>query len=220
MVRTHKGLAVSQLELVTSAFCVCAVVTYAFLLAKPQGVEVAMRPQKLRRMTQEERQALHRDLMPLRGLLVPGLKPIRHFALGRIPNDFADDGEITGRVSRNSGTYAVGMAVGGVIFGAVHTAGWNLQFPSEAERTLWDISSILITLVLPFALCPVILHGWDLELPEWAPWTFGTPWFIFFSVLYVIARVFLLIETVRTLFYLPPSAFVDTWASSYVPHVS
>jgi len=220
VVRINKGLAVSQLEFVTSAFCVCAVITYGFLLAKPQGVEVPLRPLKLRRMDKKERQLLHHELMPLRGLFVPGLKPIRDFALGRIPNDFADDGEITGWTKRNSGTYALGMAVGGTIFGAIHIAGWNLQFPTDTERQWWYYSSILITLLLPLSLYPVILHGWDKPLPKWAPWAYGAPWFISFGLIYAIARVFLLVETLRTLFYLHPTTFVDTWASNYIPHVS
>jgi hypothetical protein len=218
--RTNKGLAVSQLELVTAAFCVCAVITYCFLLAKPQGVEISMRPGKLGRMTVEERQALHRDLMPLRSLLVPGLKPIRHFALGRIPNDFADDGEVKGWTKKNSGTYAIGMAVGGAIFGAIHIAGWNLEFPTNVERHLWHYSSILITVLIPISLHPIIMHGWEKSLPRWAPWAYGTPWFMAFGLLYLVARIFLLIETLRTLFYLTPTAFVGTWASNYIPHVS
>ncbi|KAK0613569.1 hypothetical protein B0T14DRAFT_569599 [Immersiella caudata] len=212
IVRANEDLAASQLELATSAFCVCAVIAYAFLLAKPQGVEVPLRPQKLRRMTKSERQSLHREPMPLRGLFVPGLKPIRHFALGRIPNDFADDGEAMGWVKR--------IQARGAVFAAIHLAGWNLRFPTETERQLWHYSSILITSLLPVSLFPVIWHGWDRPLPKWVSWAFGTPWFISFGLLYAIARVFLLLETFRTLFYLDPTAFVNTWASNYIPHVS
>ena len=37
-------------------------------------------------------------------------------------------------------------------------------------------------------------------------------------VAYVVARLFLMFEVFRTLFFLPPGAFVATWSSS-IPHV-
>jgi hypothetical protein len=43
---------------------------------------------------------------------------------------------------------------------------------------------------------------------------------IYLTVLvYILARLFLIVELFRCLFFLPPSAFVSTWVSS-VPHVS
>jgi hypothetical protein len=44
---------------------------------------------------------------------------------------------------------------------------------------------------------------------------------VFFLVvfIYILARLFLIVELFRCLFFLPPSAFVATWVSS-VPHVS
>jgi hypothetical protein len=44
-------------------------------------------------------------------------------------------------------------------------------------------------------------------------------WFIFNISLYVAARLFLLVEIFRTLLFLPPSAYVSTWAAN-VPHVA
>jgi hypothetical protein len=38
-------------------------------------------------------------------------------------------------------------------------------------------------------------------------------------LVYILARLFLIVELFRCLFFLPPSAFVSTWVSS-VPHVS
>jgi hypothetical protein len=36
--------------------------------------------------------------------------------------------------------------------------------------------------------------------------------------LYIIARLALLVEIFRTLFFLPPDAYVSTWASD-IPHI-
>jgi hypothetical protein len=40
-----------------------------------------------------------------------------------------------------------------------------------------------------------------------------------FLILYVVARLYLLVEIFRTLFFLLPSAYVSTWATN-VPHVA
>jgi len=39
------------------------------------------------------------------------------------------------------------------------------------------------------------------------------------TYLYIAARLFILVELFRTLFYLPPDAFTSTWTSS-IPHFS
>jgi hypothetical protein len=36
---------------------------------------------------------------------------------------------------------------------------------------------------------------------------------------YVLARLFMIVETFRALFFLPPSAYIATWASN-VPHIA
>jgi hypothetical protein len=41
--------------------------------------------------------------------------------------------------------------------------------------------------------------------------------FLYFG--YVVARLFMIVETFRTLFFLPPSAYIATWASN-VPHIA
>lgn len=39
------------------------------------------------------------------------------------------------------------------------------------------------------------------------------------GVLYVLLRAFLIIENLRTLCFLPPSAYITTWAAN-VPHIT
>ncbi len=58
---------------------------------------------------------------------------------------------------KDLGTYAVSMSVGGIIFGSIHVAGWNLEFPTPAEQELWRIASGVITCLLPLAFLPFIL---------------------------------------------------------------
>jgi hypothetical protein len=44
-------------------------------------------------------------------------------------------------------------------------------------------------------------------------------WNLVVGVFYVAARLFMLVEIFRTLLYLPPDAYISTWASN-VPHVA
>jgi hypothetical protein len=108
---------------------------------------------------------------------------------------------------------------------AVHIAGWNLSFPTSVDQELWHISSILMTCLLPIACFPLIVIGVDWDLFDFLPFsgkTVGTMvqvWGFVFGMFYMLARLILLVETFRTLVFLPPDAFVSTWVSN-TPNVS
>jgi hypothetical protein len=48
----------------------------------------------------------------------------------------------------------------------------------------------------------------------------GIPFLLMFAlaVFYVLARLYLMVEVFRSLFFLPPEAFVTTW-SAQIPHL-
>jgi len=109
------------------------------------------------------------------------------------------------------------MLVGGMVFGAIHVTAWDFVFPTLLERKLWWAASVICTatplLVLMFILAMTNIFG---DLPVFIRMSA----FIILpmlSILYIIARLFLLVEVFRTLCFLPPSAYVATWAAN-VPH--
>jgi hypothetical protein len=113
-----------------------------------------------------------------------------------------------------------GLLIGSVIFGAIHLAVWNFMFPTSIERTIWRIASILCT----SGLC--VLYGCDIilsALDNSERFTFLSNVYVVISILfflgYILARLFMIVETFRTLFFLPPSAYIATWASN-VPHIA
>lgn len=128
---------------------------------------------------------------------------------------------------------AVGAVIGGVLFGGVHCLAWNFYFPSQVEATVWRICSVVITSLPLLSIMPFNLlmrlnpdeispeqnvrveqerkWGWVLRRILGSILVFG------FVVPYVLARLFLLFETFRTLFSLPSDVFVETWSGSY-PH--
>jgi hypothetical protein len=111
----------------------------------------------------------------------------------------------------------LGVAIGGVIFGALHIAAWNLSFPTWIEQTLWRAASIMSTVLLPVMYVPLLVNEF-FHRGRVSP-RFIKIWDLVFGSLYVVARAFLLVEIFRTLFYLPEDAYLTTWAAS-LPHVA
>jgi len=121
---------------------------------------------------------------------------------------------------------AGGSLAGGSIFGGLHCLAWNFDFPTPAEQLLWRICSVMITCLPPLAILPLGL--WMRLNPVLSNLRRGSPLPLakavvasilisLFLVPYVLARLFLLVEVFRSLFFLPPEAFVETWSGSF-PH--
>lgn len=216
VVRTVRGLAISQLELSVSAFCVCSIFTYLFLIPKPQGVRVPLKPVHITLATYRSSCNRFDDLpeagwLPFSGVFWPwayGVMEVRNPR--RVPNDVT---QYAGNL-RSQMAYTMGMAAGGALFGAVHTAGWNLGFPTPTEQLIWHACSIVVTVSLPISLLPyaVFMVDTDSILPI-GP-TFIQAWGLVFGIVYLLARLFLLVESFRTLGFLPPSAYTATWVSN------
>ena len=86
------------------------------------------------------------------------------------------------------------------------------------EQALWWAASLWCTfsILFLFALSLVGVFIYDyVQIPDWI-------WFIIFqslTIVYILSRLYLLVEIFRTLCFLPESAFVATWATN-VPHVA
>lgn len=114
IIRAVSGLSVSQLELVV-AFSVCTVTTYLFLIQKPQGVQIPMRPIVVDRRYRPW--DLEKDWFPIRRLFLPGFSPdtlgtVFELLADRVPNDFV---RALGNANNSQTPYALWTAMGGVI---------------------------------------------------------------------------------------------------------
>jgi len=108
--------------------------------------------------------------------------------------------------------YFLGFIFGGIVYGSIHIAGWKLMFPTPIEQMLWRISSILLATLLPVVLLPLYLSLYSSHLEGFL---FENVillqiWGLVFGVLYIAARLFLLVEIFRTLLYLPQGTCVST----------
>jgi hypothetical protein len=221
IVRASKGLEISQLELAVAAFSACAIFTYLILLPKPQGVRVSPRPIICESGSVAKAIELGSEGM-LRELFLPG-PYVKSKERKRVPNDtihwqIETPSDLTTRQHYVYQAYFLGFMFGGIVFGSIHIAGWNLTFPTLIEQMLWRISSILLATLLPAVLLPFCLLLYSSHLVVFLSVNFLLLqiWGLVLGVLYIAARL-LLMEIFRTLLYLPQGAYVSTWASN-VPH--
>jgi hypothetical protein len=109
----------------------------------------------------------------------------------------------------------MGFVLGTVILGACHCIAWNFDFPTPIERTLWRVAIIIIVTIMPVYYLLWFGHyllekTFDFESSvgdatlSWLAYT-----------LFGLARLYLLGAAFRDLFYLPPEAFITTWAASF-----
>lgn len=219
IIRAIRKLSISQLEIAVTAFGICAIITYFFLLPKPKGVDVPITLKEFQGhipIHQNEFESLRYRILQkyIRSLFVfgDGLASVVDIMGCHIPND-----ALNAAAGRELDVLHVGVSIGGIVFGAIHIAAWNLYFPTSIEQTLWRMSSVMSTVLLPTMYLLLLLN--EYIIPAGIPTIFIKVWDILFGSLYVLARAFLLVEIFRTLFYLPEDAYVTTWASNF-PHVS
>ncbi|KAF9554861.1 hypothetical protein CPC08DRAFT_712546 [Agrocybe pediades] len=118
-----------------------------------------------------------------------------------------------------------------LIFGSVHVLAWFSDFPSRSEHLLWRICSVAITVLPIIYALPNLLLRAVLPPEEGCGGFTGDislllrlTRFIRFTglaipPLYLIARLFLLIEIMISFRNLPSSAFVNVSWTAYFPHV-
>ena len=98
-----------------------------------------------------------------------------------------------------------------MLFGGIHSAGWNFPFPSHAELIIWRVSSLII-LIVP---CTSMLPAVAFTVNENSISTIAIAFAFFFGVaIYVLARLTLYVEAFIALRHLPPGAYaVVEWTA-------
>ncbi|KAJ6449572.1 hypothetical protein C8R45DRAFT_145147, partial [Mycena sanguinolenta] len=98
----------------------------------------------------------------------------------------------------------------GTVFGAVHCAAWNAAFPTLTEMSIWRTSSLVIVAFPPLLIALVPIFS------ETAVGVIGGTLAI---LIYIPARIILIVLPLAELRSLPASAFVDVNWSTYIPHI-
>lgn len=126
----------------------------------------------------------------------------------------------------------------GAVYGLPHLIALSVKFPTEIEGTLWRLATVIVAaLGLVLGTMTVVLMGIAMLLGDWVHSayninlgeqkfitrmkTFFERWVVSLGAfLYISSSAYLLAETVRELFALPPEAFkLPSW-SNYWPHLS
>jgi hypothetical protein len=236
IVRASRHLEVSQLEIGTAAFASCAITIYALTWHKPKGVGVpwticsypGTSPKEFSKLLNFE--SLYNEwqvlefLIPSRSRRSLSLRVLRGSS---IPNHHRYGGD--SRTIDTDVYEMVGFVLSSTAFGAIHFAAVKSTFPSHIEWVLWYMASGICTgvsLLISSALVVSMLYEnihdclsptGDSEDHLISAFRLGATYCVL--PLYIIARLFLIVELFRCLFFLSPSAFVATWVSS-IPHVS
>jgi hypothetical protein len=157
----------------------------------------------------------------------------------RLPND---------RFPNLKGYQETILCVGTLLYAAIHLFGWNWDFPTRIELTLWRVSSMfLFGNTAAFWVCETLSAWWrvgrcqrlfyrlfwrsklpDLEASLIQTQTPGEPkhlplafefWSIFpLAWTYAAARLYLLVEAFVGLRAMEQSAFINVDWAQYVPH--
>jgi hypothetical protein len=217
IVRTSRGLAITQLEIAVMAFSVCAVILYILNWGKPKDIKTAF---TLAIFPGDIPDAIERHIRAGcdsdRALSSQFSFSKEERAGDPVPNDRiemgVDDSEFI--------HVAASLVFGCSIFGGIHLAAWNFHFPSRVELIFWRVASIWCT-VFPLAsmtfMAITSIIGFFFIFD--GQFKLDVAVVRIFLALYVICRLILLVEIFRTLFFLPPDAFIATSASN-IPHLA
>ncbi|KAI9685715.1 MAG: hypothetical protein M1822_004275 [Bathelium mastoideum] len=214
--RAVEHLAITQLEIFVLAFATCSALTYLLHLKKPKDIMNPYYISAVRYPTSKEVYTI-----ASRGSVDFGLVQKYQCVSGNAIHrclDNVDQRDIFALLSLGSSS----------LFGALHLLAWNFHFPTNVELWLWRVASLYITIAPLFGsgtIVPVVTavrHGAPRGLFKIriraAMVKLNISVVLFFGVLFTLCRVFILAEALRTLGYLEPSAFTQTWSVN-LPHI-
>lgn len=215
IVRSTKGLAVSQLELGTCAFVPFAVALYAVSYLKPKGVSTTITV--LQGRLPDSIAASYGDSL-IKYVVYGSMSNHKRTPGSRIGNDWVIESKTSDPLY-----WAIPLTI---IFGAIHLIAWSFDFPTYIDLIFWRVASLVVTTIytalLLMSLLVIFLLGLlsehldtDSILDSIFP---REGWLPFISGCYIIARLVLVVEMFRTLAFLPTSSYVGTWTAS-VPHI-
>ncbi|KAK5651458.1 hypothetical protein OQA88_12465 [Cercophora sp. LCS_1] len=230
--RAVQGLTVTTLELTTVSFVICNVATYYEWSHKPLDVHqptvltirasieeilvaaggVASQPYRQTPLDFVD------DQSPSWLIDVQPKLPIRYWGYERPLCRFTNDRfPVVGTSPHSIGLFFISMA-----YSAVHAIGWNFDFPTPREKLFWRIASVSL-IVTTFLLWTCEAYQDGVRLGRWRRWRgklIGRTHVDPVTIVYTLARTYIVVECFFSLRSLPPQAFADIEWMRYVPHVA
>ena len=108
------------------------------------------------------------------------------------------------------------------VFGAIHVASWNIKLLSNVEQWLWRASALYCVAI---GMIVTLITGFSQSLNRQS-WISISTYYILMTfalgvipLVYVIARLFMIVEVFLSLRALPASAYESVRWSSFIPHI-
>jgi hypothetical protein len=180
--RAVQGRPSSQLEIMALSYAVCAAITYIVLWFQLKDVSQPVVLQSARSPSQMEIEEI-RSEGPL-----PVFRSDARYIIGNHTVMNADHIFLNGALS------------GALVFGLIHLAAWNFDFPSYAERLLWRVCSLILGCVsAPYYGMVILASKMNTDLVN----ILVAP----VLALTLLSRLVLLVETFRSLYFMEPAAY-------------
>jgi len=197
--RLFGNIAVTPLEVATTAYVACALIAYVFWWEKPQNivVPIVIRDSEgfIGKCTWSHSQYDRaRDIW--QEYLWAGCAVVQKGA-------FTYQG-IRAMSSR--------IMFSTCVFAGIHLASWNIELPTRVEDWFWRASA-LGCLVLPVTITLISLNPFKKFSNSFGPFAYAC------FVLYALVRLFLLVEMFVSLRLLPKSAYRSVQWADFLPHV-
>ncbi|KAJ7831572.1 hypothetical protein B0H13DRAFT_2431501 [Mycena leptocephala] len=218
LARVHQHLTVTELEVATLAFAVVNIFIWFLWWDKPLDVQrqiivgPAKLPDPLPIRPNHATRLVDRFLSVIGGFNVPDYDPLSSTSVPSFWSLRVDE------LDAIQGDYLpfVTEDLVGIVFGAIHCAAWNADFPSTVEMWMWRSCSSLIVAILVVILLSALLGNIVKSDRVGKMLLIG---FFMPIPIYVIARLVLIILPLIALRSLPSGAFMDVNWSVYIPHL-
>lgn len=231
------GLSITELELTTMAFVLCAFLAYIFWWHKPfdaqrsqvllcQGATIREVDGVLRSEAEPLQSELHRHRTSARieDLSYESIVSIIWLNWEHVGDTLHTD-VLSAGIWPAVAFYAASMAVS-----AIHLAAWNWEFPSPLVQTLWRVFGLIgvTTSALPCLLLvgPRLVHFVKDLSSDHDGWLL--PVLLFFLYIgtsvaafcYIIARLSLLSLALCCFYSMPASVYEEIGWTAFIPHFS
>lgn len=115
----------------------------------------------------------------------------------------------------------IGFALAGLVYGGMHLLAWNAPFRNSGIRGLWRASSLLLACSGPLLALHFVPDGKAVEDSDLYFWmtSVGFALFMVWALLYVVARIFLVVECFVELYRLPEDVFDIPYWLNHWPHI-